>query len=73
MKEAVRELSRDGFSFVSIGIDFEYDPSEMYDNHVSMTDLSTLAPELGKMIKKAIVSYPRLRRELVKAPADQTK
>lgn len=59
VKEAVRELSRDGFSFVSIGIDFEYDPSEMYDNHVSMTDLSTLAPELGKMIKKAIVSYPR--------------
>ena len=61
VKEAVRELSRDGFSFVSIGIDFEYDPSEMYDNHVSMTDLSTLAPELGKMIKKAIVSYPRLK------------
>lgn len=55
VKEAVRELSRDGFSFVSIGIDFEYDPSEMYDNHVSMTDLSTLAPELGKMIKKAII------------------
>ena len=61
VKEAVRELSREGFSFVSIGIDFEYDPSEMYDNHVSMTDLSTLAPELGKMIKKAIVSYPRLK------------
>ena len=55
VKEAVRDLSRDGFSFVSIGIDFEYDPSEMYDNHVSMTDLSTLAPELGKMIKKAIM------------------
>ncbi len=55
VKEAVRDLSRDGFSFVSIGIDFEYDPSEMYDNHVSMTDLSTLAPELGKMIKKAII------------------
>ncbi|MGM9740310.1 MAG: VWA domain-containing protein [Candidatus Cryptobacteroides sp.] len=55
VKAAVRELSRDGFSFVSIGIDFEYDPSEMYDNHVSMTDLSTLAPELGKMIKKAII------------------
>ena len=24
-------------------------------HHVSMTDLSTLAPELGKMIKKAIM------------------
>ena len=51
----VKELSRDGFSFVSIGIDFEYDPSTMYDHHVSMTDMSRLAPELGKMIKKAIM------------------
>ena len=55
VKDAVRELSRYGFSFVSIGIVFEYDPSEMYEHHVSMTDLSTLAPELGKMIKKAII------------------
>lgn len=55
VRKAVKELSRDGFSVVSIGIDFEYDPSEMYDHHVSMTDMSRLAPELGKMIKKAIM------------------
>ena len=55
VRKAVKELSRDGFSFVSIGIDFEYDPSAMYDHHVSMTDMSRLAPELGKMIKKAIM------------------
>ena len=55
VRKAVKELSGDGFSFVSIGIDFEYDPSAMYDHHVSMTDMSRLAPELGKMIKKAIM------------------
>lgn len=55
VRKAVKELSKDGFSFVSIGIDFEYDPSAMYDHHVSMTDMSRLAPELGKMIKKAIM------------------
>ena len=55
VRKAVKELSKDGFSFVSIGIDFEYDPSAMYDHHVSMTDMSRLAPELGKMIKKTIM------------------
>lgn len=55
VRRAVNELSKNGFSFVSIGIDFEYDPSTMYEHHVSMTDMSRLAPELGKMIKKAIM------------------
>lgn len=55
VRKTVNELSKNGFSFVSIGIDFEYDPSAMYDHHVSMTDMSRLAPELGKMIKKAIM------------------
>lgn len=55
VRKAEKELSRDGFSIVIIGIDFEYDPSAMYDHHVSMTDMSRLAPELGKMIKKAIM------------------
>ena len=55
VRRAVKDLSRDGFTVVSIGIDFEYDPSTMYDNHVNMTDLSRLAPDLGRMIKKAIM------------------
>ena len=55
VRNAVRDLTRDGFTVVSIGIDFEYDPSTMYENHVNMTDLSRLAPDLGRMIKKAIM------------------
>ena len=55
IRSAVRDLTRDGFTVVSIGIDFEYDPSTMYENHVNMTDLSRLAPDLGRMIKKAIM------------------
>lgn len=55
VRRAVKELSKNGFSFVSVGIDFEYDPSTMYDHHVSVTDMPRLAPELGKMIKKAIM------------------
>ncbi len=55
VRNAVRDLTRDGFTVVSVGIDFEYDPSTMYENHVDMTDLSRLAPDLGRMIKKAIM------------------
>ncbi len=55
VRNAVRDLTRDGFTVVSIGIDFEYDPSTMYENHVNMTDLTRLAPDLGRMIKKAIM------------------
>lgn len=47
---AVSDLTQDGFTVVSIGIDFEYDPSAMYENHVNMTDLPGLAPDLGRLL-----------------------
>lgn len=55
VRQAVKDLSKDGFTVVSIGIEFEYDPSLMYENHLSLTDMSRLAPELGKVIRKAIL------------------
>ena len=61
VKNAVSDLAKDNFSVISIGIDFEYDPSLMYEHHVSMTDMSKLAPELGKMIKKSIMSNSKNR------------
>lgn len=59
VRTAVRELSKDGFTFISVGIDFGYDPREMYDNHISLTDMSRLAPELGKVVKKSIMKRTR--------------
>lgn len=55
VRKAVSDITKDNFSVISIGIDFEYNPAIMYEHHVSMTDMSRLAPELGKLIRKTIM------------------
>lgn len=55
VKKAVTELSKNGFEFVSIGIQFDNTGLKMYDNHINMKDLSTMAPELGKVIKSSVM------------------
>ena len=55
VKKAVQDVEKDGFSVVAISIDPYYDPSTMYSHNVNLTDLSTLAIDLGKIVKKAIL------------------
>lgn len=55
VKKAVQDVEKDGFSVVAISIDPYYDPSTMYSHNVNLTDLSTLAVDLGKIVKKAIL------------------
>ena len=55
VRRAVEDISRNGFTVVSVGIDFVRSVGEMYSNHISLTDMSRLAPELGKVVKKAIM------------------
>lgn len=54
-REAVKEISRQGFIPVQIAIDSSLDPSTMFKHYVKFTDLKNLAPELGKMVKKAVL------------------
>lgn len=61
VRTAVKKLSKDGFSVISVGIDFDYNPETMYDNHVNMTNMSKLAPDLGKMIKKTVLKSTERR------------
>lgn len=68
---AVSDLTQDGFTVVSIGIDFEYDPSAMYENHVNMTDLPGLAPDLGRLLLQRSAGTTlrcSLRRSLFTGP-----
>lgn len=58
---ATNDLEKDGFTVVSVGIDFSYNTSTMYKNHVSLTDMSKLAPELGKIVKSAILKNTKNR------------
>ena len=51
----VKELEKTGMSIVAVCIEPSYDPSALYTHHVRFTDMSRLAIDLGKMIKKAIM------------------
>ena len=51
----VKELEKTGMSIVAVCIEPSYDPSALYTHHVRFTDMSRLAIDLGKMIKKAIL------------------
>lgn len=55
LTNTVKQLEKLGLSIVAVCIEPSYDPSQLYTHHVTMTDMSTLALNLGKMIKKAIL------------------
>jgi len=55
LSSTVKQLEKQGLSIVAVCIEPSYDPSQLYTHHVTMTDMSTLALNLGKMIKKAIL------------------
>lgn len=55
LRDTVRELEKSGMDIVAVCIEPGYDPSMLYTHHVRLTDMSRLAIDLGKMIKKAIM------------------
>ena len=55
LRGSVKELVRQGMDIVAVCIEPSYDPSDLYTHHVTLTDMSRLAIDLGKMIKKAIL------------------
>lgn len=55
LRDTVKELERKGMEIVAVCIEPSYDPSMLYTHHVMLTDMSRLAIDLGKMIKKAIM------------------
>ena len=54
VRQAVLDVEKQGFAIVAVSIEPTYDPSLMYHRNVNLTDMSTLAVDLGKMVKKAI-------------------
>ena len=63
LRDTVKELERKGMDIVAVCIEPSYDPSMLYTHHVMLTDLSRLAIDLGKMIKKAIMRNADRRAE----------
>ena len=54
VRQAVVDVEKQGFAIVAVSIAPQYDPSLMYHRNVNLTDMSRLAVDLGKMVKKAI-------------------
>ena len=55
LTSTVKQLEKQGMNIVAVCIEPSYDPAALYTNHVKFTDMSRLAIDLGKMIKKAIM------------------
>ena len=55
LTSTVKQLEKQGMNIVAVCIEPSYDPAALYTNHVKFTDMSRLAIDLGKMIKKTIM------------------
>ena len=54
VKKAVKDVTRKGFDVLAISIESHYSPSEMYDHYITLSDLSKLPIDLGKLVKGMI-------------------
>ena len=61
VRKAVQDVEKDGFEVVAISIDPYYDPSTMYSHNLNLTDLGTLAPDLAKIVRKAVLKNTQRR------------
>ena len=61
---AVREVTKMNFDIVQICIGNCEHPEKMFDHYVKNYNLSKLAPDLGRMIKKAISDGTKKRRTI---------
>jgi uncharacterized protein with von Willebrand factor type A (vWA) domain len=52
-KVSVQKVEKKGFSVVQVCINPSYDPKTMFTHYVILSDMSSLAFDLGKVIKKA--------------------
>ena len=56
VKDCVTKAEHLGFYVIQVCINHSYDPGKMFRNYVVMENMSTLAVELGKAIKKATMT-----------------
>lgn len=60
VRNCVNQSEKLGFNVIQVCINHSYDPSLMFKNYVVLEDMSRLAIELGKAIKKATMSAAKV-------------
>ena len=63
VKECVVKTERLGFQVIQVCINHSYDPGKMFKNYVIMEDMSKLAVELGKAIKRTAMNTAKVNIE----------
>lgn len=61
VKNCVTKTEQLDFNVIQVCINHSYDPGKMFRNFVIMENMSTLATELGKAIKKATMTASKVR------------
>jgi len=59
-KECVEKVEKMDFTVIQVCINMCYDPKSMFKHWVVLEDMSTLAFNLGKVIKKATLSAAKV-------------
>jgi len=60
-RTAVEKLQRKGWSIIQIAIENDFDPKKMFDHFLKLTNMRTLATDLGKVVKKAVEKFSTIR------------
>lgn len=60
VRRCVNDAEKMGFSIIQVCINHSYDPAKMFKNYVILEDMSTLAFELSKKIKKAAMTLAKV-------------
>lgn len=60
VRSCVQQAENLGFSVIQVCINHCYDPSKMFKNYVILEDMSTLAFELSKAIKKSAMTLAKV-------------
>ena len=63
VKDCVHKTERLGFQVIQVCINHSYDPGKMFKNYVIMEDMSKLAVELGKAIKRTAMNTAKVNIE----------
>ena len=61
VRESVKKVEKMGVSVIQVCISRTYDPATMFDHFVVLEDMSRLAIDLGKVIKKATLKAATIR------------
>lgn len=61
VRKCVTDVEKMGFYVVQVCIEHSYDPSKMFKNYVILENMSTLASDLSKIIKKSAMDAAKIR------------